>query len=220
MKRLFLIGCLVLSFGTANAALFVDLKGQPGSSMVTMTIWGSGSWDWNEYDDAIRFDNIEGGFAGDRLNNHGSLVNPENNKWIDIPGFTLNTYDKEGTTPRAFEFKRLLIESDDYFFGLLELDDFVLGTTGDAFWTYKGVSWSIAKTSFLIDLSLLGTPDSGATFDDLGLGTFNDSPDHNGHGVGLLTLNVSAVPVPAAVWLFASGLLGLLGISRRKGMAA
>lgn len=28
--------------------------------------------------------------------------------------------------------------------------------------------------------------------------------------------NVSAVPVPAAVWLFVSGLLGLIGISRRK----
>jgi hypothetical protein len=27
---------------------------------------------------------------------------------------------------------------------------------------------------------------------------------------------VSAVPVPAAVWLFGSGLLGLVGISRRK----
>lgn len=28
--------------------------------------------------------------------------------------------------------------------------------------------------------------------------------------------DVSAVPVPAAVWLFASGLIGLVGISRRK----
>ena len=27
---------------------------------------------------------------------------------------------------------------------------------------------------------------------------------------------ISAVPVPAAVWLFGSGLLGLLGIARRK----
>jgi len=28
--------------------------------------------------------------------------------------------------------------------------------------------------------------------------------------------NVSAVPVPAAVWLFGSGLLGLIGVARRK----
>lgn len=30
------------------------------------------------------------------------------------------------------------------------------------------------------------------------------------------SMNVSAVPVPAAVWLFCSGLVGLLGFSRRK----
>lgn len=29
-------------------------------------------------------------------------------------------------------------------------------------------------------------------------------------------LNVTQVPVPAAVWLFGSGLLGLIGIARRK----
>jgi hypothetical protein len=28
--------------------------------------------------------------------------------------------------------------------------------------------------------------------------------------------NVSAVPVPAAVWLFGSGLIGLVGLARRK----
>jgi hypothetical protein len=36
---------------------------------------------------------------------------------------------------------------------------------------------------------------------------------------GTLTWNsaaVSAVPVPAAVWLFGSGLLGLAGVARRK----
>ena len=30
------------------------------------------------------------------------------------------------------------------------------------------------------------------------------------------TIGVSAVPIPAAVWLFASGLLGLVGMARRK----
>ena len=30
------------------------------------------------------------------------------------------------------------------------------------------------------------------------------------------TVNVSAVPVPAAVWLFGSGLIGLVGIARRR----
>jgi hypothetical protein len=34
--------------------------------------------------------------------------------------------------------------------------------------------------------------------------------------VGTATFDVSLVPVPAAVWLFTSGLAGLIGISRRK----
>ena len=31
-----------------------------------------------------------------------------------------------------------------------------------------------------------------------------------------IQFNVASVPVPAAAWLFSSGLLGLIGISRRK----
>lgn len=31
-----------------------------------------------------------------------------------------------------------------------------------------------------------------------------------------LVLNVSAIPIPASVWLFGTGLLGLIGIARRK----
>ena len=34
--------------------------------------------------------------------------------------------------------------------------------------------------------------------------------------MGLTAASVSAVPVPAAVWLFASGLVGLIGVARRK----
>ncbi len=34
-----------------------------------------------------------------------------------------------------------------------------------------------------------------------------------------ITADVSAVPVPAAVWLFGSGLLGLIGVARRKKVA-
>ncbi|GMQ84123.1 MAG: hypothetical protein BMS9Abin06_0883 [Gammaproteobacteria bacterium] len=37
-----------------------------------------------------------------------------------------------------------------------------------------------------------------------------------GDNTGGISLNVSAVPVPAAVWLFGSGLLGLVGVARRN----
>jgi hypothetical protein len=41
----------------------------------------------------------------------------------------------------------------------------------------------------------------------------------DGPFVGLttnMTMVISQVPIPAAVWLFGSGLLGLIGIARRK----
>ncbi len=44
--------------------------------------------------------------------------------------------------------------------------------------------------------------------------TFNNS---NGeYWYGITVGNVTAVPVPAAVWLFGSGLLGLVGVARRR----
>jgi len=38
----------------------------------------------------------------------------------------------------------------------------------------------------------------------------------SGESADSYTLNVGTVPVPAAVWLFGSGLLGLVGVARRK----
>ena len=42
-----------------------------------------------------------------------------------------------------------------------------------------------------------------------------DYIDSDGNSVGP-TAEISAVPVPAAVWLFVSGLIGLVGVARRK----
>lgn len=48
---------------------------------------------------------------------------------------------------------------------------------------------------------------------DFSLLNFNDG---NVYGQGIATVTVSAVPVPAAAWLFGSGLLGLVGVARRR----
>ena len=37
-----------------------------------------------------------------------------------------------------------------------------------------------------------------------------------GSGNSMTVTAINTVPVPAAIWLFGSGLLGLIGISRRK----
>lgn len=42
---------------------------------------------------------------------------------------------------------------------------------------------------------------------------------HSSSAVWFDNVNVNAVPVPAAAWLFGSGLLGLVGIARRKNAA-
>ena len=68
-----------------------------------------------------------------------------------------------------------------------------------------------------------------AVFDtNLGGGTWvgDSNPVYYGNGNsaqltfnlsgGVLVVDVQAIPVPAAVWLFGSGLLGLIGIARRK----
>lgn len=47
-------------------------------------------------------------------------------------------------------------------------------------------------------------------------GNWGEVKDSFGSTSGHYLVEVSAVPVPAAVWLFGSGLLGLVGVSRRR----
>jgi hypothetical protein len=65
-------------------------------------------------------------------------------------------------------------------------------------WTFVGVINTAGFTS--VEIRELGGTDLDPKL------IFGDS----------FTVGVSAVPVPAAVWLFGSGLLGLVGIARRK----
>jgi hypothetical protein len=60
-----------------------------------------------------------------------------------------------------------------------------------------------AGLSYKIDLFFANSGNNGFLFSDSTIEQFNYDV-------------VSPVPVPAAVWLFSSGLLGLIGVSRRK----
>lgn len=87
-------------------------------------------------------------------------------------------------------------------------------TNGDV--TYSGMfrdpligftSFAFSGTNFTVDLTTIS--ESG----------FNGSFNSNNFTVDTLNVSidgVSPVPVPAAVWLFGSGLLGLAGIARRR----
>lgn len=45
---------------------------------------------------------------------------------------------------------------------------------------------------------------------------FWQDPGYTYSAIDNITINTSAVPIPAAVWLFGSGLLSLIGFSKRK----
>ena len=72
------------------------------------------------------------------------------------------------------------------------------------------VDWGTYTLDLLINESMIG---SILTF-----GFGSTATMYNGSGVFYDNINFDrvAVPVPAAVWLFGSGLLGLLGVARRR----
>jgi hypothetical protein len=102
--------------------------------------------------------------------------------------------------------------------------------TFDGLWAKK---WATAKESGGAD-SLFGTLsgyNNGGQVWSIGTG-LNGSYEFYGAQLGLIdelqlgfgtnfmvddiSLNVSAVPAPAAVWLFGTGILGLIGFSKRR----
>lgn len=68
-------------------------------------------------------------------------------------------------------------------------------------------TWNTDGTSLTTDDGIGGSPMTTAPFMD-----FNANFDM----VSLTLASVESVPVPAAVWLFGSGLIGLVGVARRR----
>ena len=78
----------------------------------------------------------------------------------------------------------------------------------------NGVLNLIGSDQFILGLDTGGgnwIADSSVV--SVGANAFQVSFDNNGT---LVTVDVQIIPVPPAVWLFGSGLLGLVGIARRR----
>jgi hypothetical protein len=89
--------------------------------------------------------------------------------------------------------------------------------TSELFW--QGGAGGTAQNGLYANWTT-GQPDNFSN-EDFGIfllaGTWNDGPSPNPNPVGyIVEYDTNAVPLPAAVWHFGSGLVGLIGIARRK----
>ena len=84
-------------------------------------------------------------------------------------------------------------------------------TLGDSFFPTAGnYLVEVSMVTFHQDGGLAGCGPHSGCFD-------NNLPFYQLKTIDTMNVQLGAVPVPPAVWLFASGLLGLVGVARRKG---
>ena len=109
----------------------------------------------------------------------------------------------------AFSISHIETNNNEVVYNLYDLGDFL----GDDTYTYYSSDEQIAATTGAGLLYGAGAALGGLCLSGLECGIVNND------GAGDYTYEmvvVSSVPVPAAVWLFGSGLVGLIGVARRK----
>jgi len=92
-----------------------------------------------------------------------------------------------------------------------------LGHTGDSFTSDASAVFSEAGENGGHKRVFIRTQDfMGKGFASLTSGTQYDNANEGEGHMLVVSESISTVPVPAAVWLFGSGLIGLVGFARRK----
>lgn len=134
-------------------------------------------------------------------------------------GSTLNTsisYTGLYNASDANPVMTLFMENGGSYYSVASTDPSAHGT-GFSFTAWATGNYFLAITAdFNQGLDAFGNASSDAYFQSTEsiLGTAFDS--FAGNSFTSFSYEVSAVPVPAAVWLFGSGLLGLVGMARRR----
>lgn len=173
-------------------------EGSPAQGAVQLSIYadynGWGPWVANPSHVIQSFVNNDLGIiTGDMVGNTYSF---------DFDGKLGNL---DANVAQADAFMKVLKVSDSSYFEL-----FNSSFDSDANLT---TDWSGGSIGITIDAGMVG--------ELLQIGFTNTTDNWNPTGVFYdnLNFNAPAVPVPAAVWLFGSGLLGLVGVARRKRMS-
>ncbi|WP_419585345.1 hypothetical protein [Thiolapillus sp.] len=226
MKTLKILACMLVMLGmgqTAQAAFMMTVEDTTAAGSA-LTISDNGAGDGSALTDAIVFSGAVGNFM---LNVNVGAFDTDPNRlhlttfgWTGLSGGTLEVaITKTGLTNAAALYQyigalggalngsvgyKAWVDTTDSAFGtetlLGDVSDNVAG--GFSLDAINGQAW-IAS----------GVPYSLTLFATMTLGAGQ---------MGSLDASLTEVPVPAAVWLFGSGLLGLLGFSSRKktGIAA
>jgi len=96
--------------------------------------------------------------------------------------------------------------------------------SSDSSWVgASGLSWDLAAGTYWVAFEVrdgqtletsMPSPSSNPLLNEAF--TSRDTGDWNGDDGLDLGIRISAVPIPAAAWLFGSGLLGLIGVARKR----
>ena len=160
---------------------------------------------------------------------------------ITANGNNVNNYfDAYGTSELGVEFVNLQSVQIDFDNGLAGQDDVWMSITNNSGTGWSGFDFTLVgtgvgifgpftlenQTGFISDFVFYNNDPANdlsksvaLTFDPLeyvGLWNVSGSIDTSLSSTYSLILTPTVVPVPAAVWLFGSGLLGLMGVARRR----
>ena len=158
---------------------------------------------FNDYDGSLLSGSYEATFIGYRAAHTNLLVDTNGSEWFRTGSpMASTTHSAAGDTATIFADTTKFVDIDRN--PDLEV---VLGYTDGALQYYK------------LDSNWTYTGTVGTSLDflagDIIVG-FNDDGSHTDHLDLVVALRPSNVPIPGAIWLLGSGLLGLVGIRRRN----
>jgi len=189
-----------------NGTVSLSLTGLPEHAFTTVSfsLYLIRSWDGNDTTvvngDPLGHDNWTLNVAGgpSLLNTTFSNGNPAGQAYSPSPGATSCNPGYNAVMP-AGVYNPMTGASECYSLGYTFTDSTVTNEAMDSVYELT-FTFAHADSSILLNF--------GAN----GLQSLADES----WGLDNVRVQVSAVPIPAAVWLFGSGLLGLIGVARRK----